>query len=135
MTPTQRTLKALRDRGMECQVVEQWKAYAKRPGGGPPGIRKDLFGIIDVIALDQRRGVIGVQCCGLDFAGHVRKLTESHARQSYNWLTTPGTALEIWGWRKVVKKPGQRRKVWEPRIREITLDDLRVSVLTLEDLW
>jgi hypothetical protein len=65
------------------------------------GIRQDLFGIIDVLALDPQRGVVGVQSTGNDFAGHMRKLTEERAQECLDWLRTPGTALELWAWRKI----------------------------------
>ena len=45
MTPTQRTLAALGDLGYTSGMVERW--IAKKPFG----IRKDLFGIIDIIAI------------------------------------------------------------------------------------
>jgi len=43
VSPTARTLKALRDGGATCQVVEHWNSFAK--------IRQDLFGCIDVLVL------------------------------------------------------------------------------------
>lgn len=63
MSPTQRTIRELKNQGRKCAIVEKWNAYA-----GPLGIRQDLFGIIDVIALDPQRGVVGVQSCGSNFA-------------------------------------------------------------------
>ncbi len=125
MTPTQRTMRELRNQGRVCAVVEKWNAFAKKPGqDGPPGIRVDLFGIIDIIALDPERGVVGVQCCGQDFAGHFRKITVEKAQETTDWLSTPGTVLELWAWRKVKKVRGGKAMIWQPRIREISLDDI-----------
>src|SRR6056297_1143209 len=98
-----RTMKFLRSQGVKCAVVEKFNHYAPRGGGGY-GIRQDLFGIIDVLALDPARGVVGVQVCGKDFQPHVRKILEERAQDTYDWLLTPGTCLELWGWRKVKKK-------------------------------
>jgi hypothetical protein len=82
-----------------------------------------LFGIIDVIALDPQRGVVGVQSCGQNFAEHERKFFDERAQACIDWLQTPGTVLELWGWRKVKLKRGGKAERWAPRIREFTLAD------------
>ncbi len=67
MTPTQRTLKWLRDQGYLCGIVERFLAYA-----GTHGKRQDLFSIIDIIAI--KPGVtVGVQSCGTAFSEHNKK--------------------------------------------------------------
>ena len=114
-TPTQRTLAALRDMGRVCAIVEKWNAYAR--------IRQDMFGIIDIIALDRVRGVVGVQSCGTDFAGHHKKFINDRAQECIQWLETPGTVLELWGWRKVKVKRGGKAMVYRPRVKEYTLVD------------
>lgn len=126
MTPAQRTMQELRRLGLRCAVVEKWNSYARRNGDGPPGIRQDLFGIIDVLALDPERGVIGVQCCaGSGLAEHWRKISIDHLQETMDWLSTPGAALEIWVWRKVKVKRGGKAMVWRPRIVPVTLETLR----------
>jgi len=45
ISPTQRTLLALRKRGCLAAVVEKFNAYVVRPDGGR-GIRQDLFGFL-----------------------------------------------------------------------------------------
>lgn len=122
LTPTQRTLRALRDRGLVCAIVEKFNAYA-----GPHGLRQDLFGIIDVLALDPEHGVIGVQSCGQDFSAHLHKLTEEKAQETSDWLRTPGTSLELWGWRKVKLKRGGLAMRWQPRVAYIQLSDLGIT--------
>lgn len=119
LSPTQRTLRELRQQGRVAAVVERFDAFA-----GPHGLRRDLFGVIDLIALDPQRGVVGVQSCGSDFAAHFRKLTEERAQETYEWLRTPGASLEIWSWRKVKLHRGGVAMRWSPRIREVTLADL-----------
>ena len=99
MTPTQRTLKAQKELGRKCGIVER---FIQRPGFG---FRKDLFGIIDIIALDQEEGIIGVQSCGQAFSEHYRKMSEEHRQDSIDWLEAGGK-LELWGWRKLKKKRG-----------------------------
>lgn len=117
LSNTQRTLRALRARGLVAAIVERWNQYA-----GPHGIRQDLFGIIDVLALDPKRGVIGIQSCGSAFSEHFRKLTTEKAQETSDWLSTPGTSLELWGWRKVKLKRGGKAERWTPRVVQITLD-------------
>lgn len=92
LSPTQRTLRALRDQGMVCAIVEKFNPYV-----GPHGIRQDLFGCIDVLALDPERGVIGIQSCGQSFSEHKHKLLEERTQEVSDWLSTPGTELELWG--------------------------------------
>jgi hypothetical protein len=87
------------------------------------GIRQDLFGIIDVLALDPQRGVVGVQSTGNDFAGHLRKLTEERPQECLDWLSTPGTTLELWAWRKVKAQRGGKQLIWRPRIRVLGRTD------------
>lgn len=123
LSPTQRTLRALRERGLVCAIVEKFNPYA-----GPHGLRQDLFGIIDVLALDPQVGVIGVQSTGQDFAGHVHKLTEERHQEVIDWLSTPGTTLELWGWRKVKLKRGGAAMRWKPRLAVFTIQDDEIIV-------
>lgn len=119
-SPVQRTMRLLRQHGLVCAVVEKWNQFA-----GPHGIRQDLFGIIDVLALDPVRGVIGVQCCaGSGFAAHKKKILEERAEETRAWLETPGTVLELWAWRKLKVKRGGTAVRWEPRVEVITLEHL-----------
>ena len=113
ISPTQRTLKALRARGLKSAVVEKWNSFAK--------IRQDLFGIIDILSLCPETGVIGVQSTGQDFSGHRRKLMEEKAQECIDWLSVPGTSLELYGWRKLKVKHGGKAMRWKARIARITL--------------
>ena len=119
MTPTQRTLRELRKNGRRCGIVERWI------GRDGIGHRSDLFGIIDVISLDPERGVVGVQSCGAAFSQHYKKITEEKAEESIEWLQTPGTALELWGWRQVKLKRGGKAMRWRPRIHVFRLEDFK----------
>ncbi len=118
LSPTQRTIRALREQGGKCAVVEHFNIHV-----GDHGVRQDLFGIIDILVLDPS-GIIGIQCCGADFRKHIEKLTIERAQDSIDWLSTPGTKLQIWGWRKVKLNRGGKAIRWSPRIQEIKLDDI-----------
>ncbi len=136
ISPTSRTLAALRNLGLHPWMVERWIPGAR--------IREDLFNIIDIIALDHggpakitdeagrtikgrfKGGVIGVQSCGQSFSAHWRKLTIEKAEMSRLWLETNGCSLQLWGWRRLKVKRGGKAMKWTPRVKEITLSDLKL---------
>jgi hypothetical protein len=119
LSPTQRTLRELRGQGRICGIVERWLQHA-----GPHGLRQDLFGFIDLIALDSQRGIIGIQSCGQSFSAHRRKIVDSDCTENViEWLRCGGK-VELWGWRKVKLKRGGVAMRWKPRVEEITLESL-----------
>lgn len=117
MSPTQRTMSELKKMGRHAAIVERWDSYAK--------CRRDMWGFIDIIVLDKSRGVGAIQSCGNSFSAHWHKITEEKAQEVTDWLETPGTFLELWSWRKLVKKRGGKAMIWQPRIQEITLKDIK----------
>ena len=119
LSPVQRTMNSLRGIGSICAVVEHFNPYS-----GKFGIRQDLFGIIDILVLDPERGVIGIQVCGSSYAQHYRKLTIDNIQDTINWLSTPGTKLEIWAWRKIKIKRGMKAMRWAPRVKELKLAEI-----------
>ena len=96
---------------MRAEVVERWVP-------APKPFRRDLFHIIDIIALDPERGILGIQSCGADFAGHMRKLQE-HGAEVEDWRLAGGK-LELWSWRPLKIKRGGKLTKHEVRIVEIT---------------
>lgn len=110
LSPTQRTLRALRDRGLHVGIVERFNRYA-----GPHGVRQDLFGFIDLVAIDVD-SILAIQSCGQSFAAHDRKIREECGEKAAAWLAAGG-ALELWGWRKVKRKRGGKVMVWSPRVK------------------
>lgn len=90
MSPTQLTLRNLRERGYLAAVVERWNPHAK--------IRQDLFGIIDVIGVGPE-GTIGVQATSQsNRSKRTRKMVE---HESIGPLREAGWTLEVHGWKKV----------------------------------
>ena len=121
MTPTQRTLKELRDKGLIVDIVERWIPNYGTPGGG---FRKDLFSIIDIIVLDiPEKCVIGVQSTGSAFSEHIRKMTGEQAQNCIYWLSVPTNKLYLYAWRKVKLKRGGRAERWKPRIAIFSLTE------------
>lgn len=90
-SPTQRSLAECRRRRWEAGVVERWLPRAH--------VRKDLFGAIDIIALDDLPGCLGIQACGQGgTSSHLKKLmAEPRAER---WVAA-GNRLTIWEWRRV----------------------------------
>lgn len=94
-SPTQRTLKHMREQGYLCQVVERWNPHAR--------VKQDLYGFIDVLCV-KGEDIVGVQACssggssgrGSDMSARITKITE-HA----NWpLVCSAIRVVVQGWRK-----------------------------------
>lgn len=117
-SPTQRSLKHLRDAGTIAQVVEHWQAFSRR--------RIDLFAVIDIVALDVANGrTVGVQTTsGSCVSARVKKIFEEPRAKA--WLLC-GNRLLIHGW----SKRGARGKVkrWTCREVEFVLDGEAMVVL------
>jgi hypothetical protein len=116
MTPTARTLAALRKAGIPAQVVERWVRFGSDPTGGlcgKSGVRKDLFGCIDVIALRDHR-IVGIQCCAMSGrAAHLAKIAAEPLAETWR---AAGGRLEVWAWRKVKLKRGGKAVRWQVEV-------------------
>jgi hypothetical protein len=124
MRATERTIRYFKDQGMTVDMVERWIPNPKHPGGG---FRKDYLGCIDAIALCPEKGIIGVQSCGQDFAGHLSKIKLEKRTEALRWLQCGGKLVLI-GWRKIKEKPRQgKRMVWSPRIHWFTPEDFSLN--------
>ena len=133
----QRTLAACRDMGRIVDKTEYFNPYGgmriKNKFTGvvkPTGVRVDVFNFIDALALGpvtteqivtKKNGIIAIQSCGSDFAGHRRKVLENEYAK--RWLECGGF-IEIWGWRKLLKERGGKLRLWTPRIEQITLEQM-----------
>ena len=108
---TARTLKWLRDRGYEADRTERWNNFA--------GVRQDLFGVFDILAIHPRGVILGVQVTTPDHVADRRSkiLTSEKART----FVLAGGVIQIHSWKpKIV--PGRKRAIWQPRQETITLD-------------
>lgn len=110
MTPTQRSLKRLRDAGYTIAITEHWNPFAR--------VRQDLFGFIDLLAIGMN-GIFAIQTTsGSNVAARIKKITELPAARE--WLES-GQRIFVHGWAK--RGPRGKRKVWTCREVEITLAD------------
>ena len=106
LTPVQRTMRELRNRGMVCAVVERFNQHA-----GPHGVRQDLFGIIDIIAVRPGLPTLGVQVCSA--TDHARRRTKAiEEARLITWLAA-GNRFEVWSWKKTKRR-------WQLRREELT---------------
>lgn len=118
-SPTQRSLALCRSQGMTVQVVERWCAFSRR--------RIDLFGIIDLVAINENF-IIGIQTTsGSCVSARLAKALESEPLKL--WLTNPSRRFFIHGWRKLVVKPTKKptkkkskRYLYDCREIELTLN-------------
>lgn len=110
ISPTQRTLKHLRDMGLIAQITERWNVFARR--------RQDLFGFVDVLALDTRNAtILGIQTTsGVNVAHRIKKILASKNLRPF---VLAGGAVEVWGWRKT--KGGIRGGVARWRLRRVRI--------------
>jgi len=91
MSPTQRSLKYLRDEGYLVAIVEHWQPFAR--------IRKDLWGWADLLAI-KRGEVLAVQVTSEGVANRVAKITNS---ETIGRVREAGIRVEVHGWRKNAK--------------------------------
>jgi hypothetical protein len=100
-SPTQRSLKHMREAGYVCAIVEKWNPHAR--------IRQDMFGFIDVLCV-KGEDIVGVQACsgaGGDSAERVRKISEHE-----NWpKICDAMRVVVQSWRKNSKNRWVLREV------------------------
>ena len=112
-SPTSRTLAELRGLGFEAGVVER-----RVPNRWD--ITIDLFGCIDIVAMREGSGIVGIQATsgGNHAARRSKSLAEPRLRA---WLASGGR-FEIWSWSKAGARGA--RKLWTLRREELTLADV-----------
>ncbi len=115
MSATQRTIKSLEELGYTVGIVERFLSH-----GGPFGVRKDLFGLFDLIAMHPEEGIVGVQCFTTAWKEHLTILEENRDI-ALTWIAAGGH-IEFWGWRKLKLFRGSKAVRWTPRIEVYDAD-------------
>ena len=96
-SPTQRSIAHCKKMGWLAGVVERWLLAPGHPAGG---VRKDLFGFIDMIVLDGKGGTLGVQATSSsNLSGRWHKVQQECFSAADRWLRE-GNRIEVWGWAK-----------------------------------
>lgn len=89
ISPTQLTLRKLRDDGYQAAVVEHWNPHAR--------IRQDLFGFVDVLAV-RGTETLAVQATSTpNVASRVTKIADSPLVGA---VREAGWRIVVWGWAK-----------------------------------
>lgn len=125
MSPTQRTLDWLKKAGFTAGIVEK-----HNPFGGPPtkkcpacgknriGVKQDLFGCIDLVAIHpDSTGVLGIQCTSDN--NHAARREKILGLEPAKLWVQAGNRLWVLSWG--LRGAQGKRKLWEPRIQDVTL--------------
>lgn len=104
-SPTSRSLAELKRLGYTAAVVERWNPYAR--------IRQDLFGFIDVLAVNGH--VLAVQACA--GASHAARATKVREQPNLPAVLSAGVIVEVWSWSK--RGAAGKRKLWTLRRERI----------------
>jgi len=88
MTPTERSLKYLREQGYLCAIVEKWNPHAR--------IRQDLWGWCDILAI-KKDEVLAVQVTSTGVAARLKKIQES---ETVGRVREANIRIEVHGHRK-----------------------------------
>lgn len=95
-SPTQRTLKYLRDKGSTCAIVEHWNKFA--------GIRQDLWGFCDILELTEDGQTVCVQTTT---SSHIKeRIDKIKAHKNYPILKKCNWKVMVIGWKKLKIKRG-----------------------------
>lgn len=111
--PLERTKQHYQKAGWTVGIVERFNPHVP-----PRGIRQDLYGFIDAVAIRaDQPGVTALQACSTDFAEHLVKIMESdHAR---TW-TQAGNRIVLVSWTRSERGSGG----WAVREQEITAGEI-----------
>jgi len=124
----QKSKELLEEQKYHVWIVEKpYNPYTKR--------RQDLFNFADLVGIRKdMAGVTGIQACGEDLQGHVRKILEGYtdARGKpippnpylRTWLEA-GNRFFIWGWTMRLRHR-EKRRIFEMREVEFILKDGQV---------
>lgn len=104
ITPTQRSLKYLREDGWLAEVTERWNPHAR--------IRQDLLGFIDIIAIRGGETLAVQTTTGSNAAARVRKIGES---PNVAAVRAAGWTIHVHAWSKK-GKPAR----WELRTVDVS---------------
>ena len=101
-SPTQRTLKRMREQGWAAEVVEKWI-----PGAN---IRRDLYGFIDIIGISGNETLAVQTTSYANISSRVKKITE---HENVGIVRDAGWCIQVWGWRKVKNR-------WQVKIVDLS---------------
>jgi hypothetical protein len=89
LSPTKLTLRHLREQGYTAEIVERWNSHA--------GVRQDLLGFIDVLALRGAETLAVQTTSASNVASRVKKIALC---QHIGAVREAGWAIHVHGWAK-----------------------------------
>ena len=101
MSPTQRSLKLLREQGYSVWIVEHWNHFAR--------IRQDLFGCIDLLAIGHGETLAVQTTSRSNVAARQKKIVEN---EYYPEMIRSGWKVHLHGW-------GRLKDGWQVKIVEL----------------
>jgi hypothetical protein len=102
--------------------VEHWNSYA--------GIRQDLWGWIDVLAIRGDQTLAVQSTTGLQWPAHVKKICDSEISEAvFDWLQGKSRRAVLVAWRKLLVKRGGKAMRWTPRVGDILINDGKLIVM------
>lgn len=109
-------------------VVERWISFGgKLNAKGLGGVRKDLFGIFDLVAMGHK-AIWGVQSTSLlGRESHLKTLLVDQKENSLNWIDNTGRILLVC-WETV---KGEKRNSYIPHVQEIIREGETIGVQDL----
>jgi hypothetical protein len=107
MTPTGRTLRELRRDGYTAAITEQWIPRVN--------IRRDLFGVGDVLAVRTGESPLLIQCT--TGAHHANRIAKAKSEIRLCAWFGSGSRFEVWSWAK-------RKNRWVVRKTPMTAQDI-----------
>lgn len=107
-SPTQRSLKWLRDRGYIAAVVEQNVRIPAKFNEPARVFKRDLFGFCDIVAVGKEFGSVYIQVTSA--SNQAARRTKIEESEFWPIILKAGNTIECHGWRK----GGARgeRKLW-----------------------
>jgi hypothetical protein len=95
-SPTQLSLRLLRNEGWRVDICERWVPNPGHPGGGK---RRDLFGLVDLVALRGHQ-TMGVQTTtNTNVNNHLTKMLDDDHKPMLADLLVAGWLVVVHGWR------------------------------------
>ncbi|HOY71474.1 MAG TPA: hypothetical protein PKV03_13090 [Methylotenera sp.] len=88
-SPTQRSLKYLREQGYTVAITEKWNPHAR--------VRQDLFGFIDMLGIKDGQ-TLAVQTTSSSSFSERKKKIEAH--ENLPLVLAAGWQVSVHGWRK-----------------------------------
>ena len=101
-SPTQRSLKYLRESGYTVAIVEYFNYFTKR--------RHDLFQFADLLAIRENEVLLVQVTSGSNVSARIKKITENEHIAA---VRKAGMRVEVHGWRKL--KAG-----WQARVVDLS---------------